>query len=44
MPYLPQFFVLYKHVGPRVMVNRTGDLVVRPTHAEAVVRQLPGGE
>ncbi|KAL4431080.1 hypothetical protein ABPG75_006336 [Micractinium tetrahymenae] len=37
-----KFIVLYKRAGHRVLINSLGDLVVRPTHAETVIRTLPG--
>ena len=39
-----QFLVLYKRGGPRVLINRLGDMVCRPTYAESAIRTIPGGE
>ncbi|GAB4817729.1 hypothetical protein N2152v2_004775 [Parachlorella kessleri] len=38
-----KFFVLYKRAGQRVLINRRGDMVVRPSFVEASIRQAPGG-
>ena len=39
-----KFVNLYKRGGPRVLVNRLGALVVRPSYAETVIRRVPGGK
>ncbi len=39
-----KFFKLYKRAGPRVIINKRGDLIVRPSYAEASVQRIPGGE
>ena len=39
-----KFFKLYKRAGPRVIINRRGDLIVRPSYAEANVQRIPGGK
>jgi len=38
-----KFFFLFKHVGHRVLLNRRGDLVVRPSFVEYSIRRTPGG-
>ena len=38
-----KFINLYKRAGLRVLVNRLGDLVVRPSYAETAIRRVPGG-
>jgi hypothetical protein len=38
-----KFFFLFKHVGNRVLLNRRGDLVVRPSFVEYSIRRSPGG-
>lgn len=38
-----KFWVLYKHVGHRVLINRRGDLLVRPSFVEYSIRRSPGG-
>ena len=38
-----QFLVLYKRPGHRVLVNKLGDLVVRPNYVETAIRGVPGG-
>lgn len=38
-----KFFFLFKHVGHRVLLNRRGDLVVRPSFVEYSIRRSPGG-
>jgi Lipase (class 3) len=38
-----KFFILFKHVGHRVLLNRRGDLVVRPSFVEYSLRRSPGG-
>lgn len=38
-----KFFFLFKHVGHRVLLNRRGDLVVRPLFVEYSIRRSPGG-
>lgn len=38
-----KFINLYKRAGQRVLVNRLGDLVVRPSYAETAIRRVPGG-
>ena len=35
---------LFKRPGHRVIINARGDLIVRPTYAEASVQRTPGGE
>ena len=40
----PQFWVLYKRTGHRVLLNKMGDLVVRPSYVETAIRGVPGGE
>ncbi len=44
MPLPPQFFALYKRDGHRVLINKLGDLVVRPSYVETAIRKVPGGE
>lgn len=39
-----KLWVLYKRSGHRVIINTRGDLIVRPTYAEANVQRVPGGE
>jgi hypothetical protein len=36
--------VLYKRTGHRVLLNKMGDLVVRPSYVETAIRGVPGGE
>ena len=38
-----KLWVLYKRSGHRVIINTRGDLIVRPTYAEANVQRVPGG-
>ncbi|GAB4817725.1 hypothetical protein N2152v2_004771 [Parachlorella kessleri] len=39
-----KFLILYKRAGHRVLINRRGDMVVRPSFVEASIRQgVPGG-
>ena len=38
-----KMLVLFKRPGHRVIINSRGDLIVRPTYAEASVRRTPGG-
>ena len=38
-----KFLFLFKHVGHRVLLNRRGDLVVRPSFVEYSIRRSPGG-
>ena len=38
-----KFIALYKRNGQRVIVNRTGDLVVRPAPLESSLLQMPFG-
>jgi hypothetical protein len=38
-----QFWVLYKRTGHRVLLNKMGDLVVRPSYVETAIRGVPGG-
>lgn len=38
-----KFWFLYKHVGHRVLLNKFGDLVVRPSFVEYSIRRSPGG-
>lgn len=35
--------IFYKRPGQRVIINARGDLLVRPTFAEANVQRTPGG-
>ena len=35
---------MYKRPGHRVIINSRGDLIVRPSYAEASVQRVPGGE
>ena len=35
---------MFKRPGHRVIINARGDLIVRPTYAEASVQRTPGGE
>lgn len=35
---------MYKRPGHRVIINSRGDLIVRPSYAEASVQRTPGGE
>ena len=44
VPRSGKFWVLYKLGGHRVVMNRMGDLVVRPSPLEASLRQIPAGE
>ena len=37
-----KFIILYKRPGHRVLINASGDLIVRPSYVEASVRQRPG--
>ena len=39
-----KFWLLYKRSGHRVIINMRGDLIVRPSFAEANVQRIPGGE
>ena len=34
---------MYKRPGHRVIINSRGDLIVRPSYAEASVQRVPGG-
>ena len=43
MPRSGKFLVLFKLGGHRVVINRMGDLVVRPSPLEASLRQIPAG-
>ena len=43
VPRSGKFWVLYKLGGHRVVINRMGDLVVRPSPLEASLRQNPAG-
>ena len=43
-PRCLQFVFLYKRAGHRVLINRLGDLIVRPSYFEVALRQAPGGE
>ena len=38
-----KFLIFFKHVGHRVLLNRRGDLVVRPSFVEYSLRRSPGG-
>jgi hypothetical protein len=38
-----KFWSLYKRAGHRVLVNKLGDLVVRPSYVETAIRGVPGG-
>ena len=38
-----KLFFLYKHVSNRVLINRRGDLIVRPSFSEYSIRRSPGG-
>jgi len=38
-----KFFLLYKHVGHRVLINKRGDMLVRPSFSEYSMRRAPGG-
>jgi hypothetical protein len=38
-----QLLFLYKRPGHRVLVNKLGDLVVRPSYVETAIRGVPGG-
>ncbi|KAK9867024.1 hypothetical protein WJX84_001923 [Apatococcus fuscideae] len=38
-----KLWILYKRSGHRVIVNTRGDLIVRPSFAEANVQRIPGG-
>ena len=38
-----KFFFLYKHVGHRVLINKRGDMLVRPSFSEYSMRRAPGG-
>ena len=35
--------IFFKRPGQRVIINSRGDLIVRPTFAEASVQRTPGG-
>ncbi|GAB4817731.1 hypothetical protein N2152v2_004777 [Parachlorella kessleri] len=37
-----KFFVLYKRAGHRVLINRRGDMLVRPSFVESSIRNVPG--
>ena len=37
-----KFVIMYKRPGHRVIINATGDLIVRPSYVESSVRQRPG--
>ncbi|BDA51088.1 probable lipase at N-terminal half [Coccomyxa sp. Obi] len=39
----PKFLVLYKRAGQRVLINKSGDMLVRPSFIENSILQLPGG-
>ncbi|CAL8466201.1 g5737 [Coccomyxa elongata] len=39
----PKFLVLYKRAGQRVLINKNGDMLVRPAFIENSILQLPGG-
>ncbi len=39
----PKFLVLYKRAGQRVLINKNGDMLVRPSFIENSILQLPGG-
>ena len=43
VPRSGKFLVLFKLGGHRVVINRMGDLVVRPSPLEASLRQIPAG-
>eukprot|EP00890_Picochlorum_soloecismus_P000351 jgi/Picsp_1/1316/NSC_04797-R1_alpha beta-hydrolase len=38
-----KFFFLYKHVGHRALINKKGDMLVRPSFSEYSMRRAPGG-
>lgn len=38
-----KLWILYKRAGHRVIINARGDLIVRPSFAEANVQRVPGG-
>lgn len=38
-----KLWILYKRSGHRVIINTRGDLIVRPSFAEANVQRIPGG-
>ena len=35
--------LVFKRGGQRVIINQRGDMLVRPPHIEASLRQVPGG-
>ncbi|KAI3433461.1 hypothetical protein D9Q98_003274 [Chlorella vulgaris] len=37
-----KFVALYKRGGHRVLINKLGDLVVRPSYVETAIRKVPG--
>ncbi|CAL8466200.1 g5736 [Coccomyxa elongata] len=39
----PKFLLLYKRTGQVVIINKTGDMLVRPSFIENSILQLPGG-
>ncbi|BDA51092.1 probable phospholipase A1-Igamma1, chloroplastic at C-terminar half [Coccomyxa sp. Obi] len=39
----PKFLLLYKRAGQVVIINKTGDMLVRPSFIENSILQLPGG-
>ncbi|KAI7844547.1 hypothetical protein COHA_001905 [Chlorella ohadii] len=38
-----KFFFLYTRTGHRVLINKLGDIIVRPTYLESQIRQMVGG-
>lgn len=41
-PQAGKFWFLYKHVGHRVLINRRGDMLVRPSFVEYAIRRSAG--
>ena len=44
MPRSGKLWGLYKQGGHRIVINKMGDLVVRPSPLEASLRQIPAGD
>ncbi|KAK9813862.1 hypothetical protein WJX73_002319 [Symbiochloris irregularis] len=43
VPRSGKFMFIFKRGGQRVIINRLGDMIVRPLSIEASLRQVPGG-
>lgn len=37
VPKAPKFFIMYKRAGYRVIINHSGDMIVRPSAVEASI-------